>query len=114
MRHNRLRAILLLSLAAAPAGKLDDWYEDYSADNRAYDNLLLPGENTQDYPNHAIAAAVTYRFRGQPPATKRPHSAAFTIPASRLLDVAALALLLEGAGGFASGRVYSSQPVQRV
>jgi MtrB/PioB family decaheme-associated outer membrane protein len=50
--------------------KLSYWYEDYSADNWALDNLqedsignlLLLGEDTQDYHVHAIAASVIYRF----------------------------------------------------
>jgi MtrB/PioB family decaheme-associated outer membrane protein len=50
--------------------KLSYWYEDYSADNWALDNLqensignlLLLGEDTQDYHAHAIAASVIYRF----------------------------------------------------
>jgi hypothetical protein len=50
--------------------KLSYWYEDYSADNWALDNLqensignlLLLGEDTQDYNVQAIAASVIYRF----------------------------------------------------
>lgn len=50
--------------------KLSYWYEDYSADNWALDNLqensignlLLLGEDTQDYNVHAIAVSVIYRF----------------------------------------------------
>jgi MtrB/PioB family decaheme-associated outer membrane protein len=50
--------------------KLSYWYEDYSADDWALDNLqensignlLLLGEDTQDYNVQAIAASIIYRF----------------------------------------------------
>jgi MtrB/PioB family decaheme-associated outer membrane protein len=50
--------------------KLSYWYEEYSADNWALDNLqedsignlLLLGEDTQNYNAHAIGASVIYRF----------------------------------------------------
>jgi len=50
--------------------KLSYWYEDYDADNWAYDglqtdsvnNMLLLGEETQDYDTSFIAASVIYHF----------------------------------------------------
>lgn len=50
--------------------KLSYWYENYSADDWSLDhlqpdsigNLLLLGEDTQDYHVHAFAAAISYRF----------------------------------------------------
>jgi MtrB/PioB family decaheme-associated outer membrane protein len=52
--------------------KLSYWYEDYDADNWSYDgltatsgvnnNLLLLGEETQDYDTSVIAASVIYHF----------------------------------------------------
>jgi MtrB/PioB family decaheme-associated outer membrane protein len=52
------------------AFKLSYWYEDYDADNWAYDNLqvdsvnnmLLLGEETQDYDTSVIAASLIYHF----------------------------------------------------
>lgn len=52
------------------AVKLSYWYEKYDADNWAYDglqvdsvtNLLLLGEQTQDYDTSVIAASVIYHF----------------------------------------------------
>ena len=52
------------------AFKLSYWYEDYDADNWAYDglqpdsvtNALLLGEETQDYGTSFIAASVIYHF----------------------------------------------------
>ncbi len=50
--------------------KLTYWYEKYSADNWALDdvqvnsvpNLLLFGEDTQDYDVHAVSASVLFHF----------------------------------------------------
>jgi len=50
--------------------KLSYWYEDYDADNWAYDGLqanslnsiLLLGEETQDYDTSVIAASLIYHF----------------------------------------------------
>jgi len=50
--------------------KLSYWYEDYSADNWAVDNLnedsvtnmLLLGQDTLDYDTHAVGASIIYRF----------------------------------------------------
>jgi hypothetical protein len=52
------------------AFKLSYWYEDYSADNWAYDglkensvsNIVLLGEETQDYDTSVIAASLIYHF----------------------------------------------------
>ncbi|MGB5717737.1 MAG: MtrB/PioB family decaheme-associated outer membrane protein, partial [Gammaproteobacteria bacterium] len=52
------------------AFKLSYWYQDYSADNWAVDNLqedsinnlLLLGEDTQDYDVHVVGVSFVYKF----------------------------------------------------
>jgi hypothetical protein len=52
------------------AFKISYWYQDYSADNWAVDNLqedsinnlLLLGEDTQDYDVHVVGVSFAYRF----------------------------------------------------